>query len=141
MEGDDLTFTNAIKHRIETRDEIPVHTKSYRYPHCHKSEVLEQVNKMLKQKIIRPSCSSWSSPIWVVPKKKTLRKNRNNVDYRKINEKTIDDKYPIPNITDTLDKLGRCNYFTTLDLVSGFHQIEVHPDDVKKTAFSINIYF
>lgn len=58
------------------------------------------------------------------------------VDYRKLNEQTIDDRYPIPNISDILDKLGKSNYFTTLDLASGFHQIEVDPNDVPKTAFS-----
>ncbi|KAK9693526.1 hypothetical protein QE152_g34132 [Popillia japonica] len=51
------------------------------------------------------------------------------IDYRKLNEKTIDDKFPIPNINDILDKLGRANYFTTLDLASGYHQVEVEELD------------
>src|SRR5436189_3800851 len=59
------------------------------------------------------------------------------IKMRKLNEKTIDDKYPIPNINDILDKLGRCKYFTTLDLVSGYHQIEVTPNDIPKTAFNV----
>lgn len=58
------------------------------------------------------------------------------VDFRKLNAKTISDKFPIPNITDILDKLGRCTYFTTLDLASGFHQIAMHERDIEKTAFS-----
>lgn len=135
-----LTFTNRIKHRIRTKDEFPVYTKSYRYPEVHRAEVRKQINDMLEQKIIQPSHSPWSSPIWVVPKKSDasgIQKWRTVIDYRKLNEKTIDDRYPIPNITDLLDKLGRCNYFTTLDLASGFHQIEMHPDDIEKTAFSV----
>jgi transposase InsO family protein len=95
---------------------------------------------MLEQGIIRPSTSPWASPIWIVPKKEDAsghRKWRLVIDYRKLNLKTIDDRYPIPNITEILDKLGRCQYFTTLDLASGFHQIEVHPEDVQKTAFSV----
>ena len=60
------------------------------------------------------------------------------IDYRKLNLKTIEDRYPIPNITEILDKLGRCQYFTTLDLASGFHQKEVHPRDIPKTAFSVD---
>lgn len=94
---------------------------------------------MLDQKIIRPSNSPWSSPIWVVPKKidaSGQQKWRVVVDYRKLNEKTIDDRYPLPNITDLLDKLGRCQYFTTLDLASGFHQIEMEENDIAKTAFN-----
>lgn len=74
LESDKLTFTSAIKHQIKTKDEIPVHTKSYRYPFCHKAEVQEQIEKKLDQDIIRPSISPWSSPIWVVPKNLKISK-------------------------------------------------------------------
>jgi len=140
MDKNDLTFTNAVRHKIETKDEIPIHTKSYRYPYCHKEEVQRQISKMLEQGIIQHSHSPWSSPIWIVPKKLDAsgkRKWRLVVDYRKLNEKTIDDRYPLPLITDLLDKLGKCNYFTTLDLASGFHQIEIDPTDIPKTAFTV----
>ena len=136
-----LSFTNAVKHKIETQDDMPIHSKSYRYPYHLREEVQKQIRELLEQGIIRPSSSPWSSPIWVVPKKADasgLRKWRLVVDYRKLNVKTTDDKYPLPNITEVLDKLGRCNYFTTLDLASGFHQIEVEPKDIPKTAFSVD---
>jgi hypothetical protein len=135
-----LTFTNQVKHTIKTTDEIPVHTKSYRYPFVHKAEVAKQIEQMLENGIIRPSQSPWSSPIWIVPKKMDASgktKWRIVVDYRKINEKTIDDRYPLPNINDILDKLGKCQYFTTLDLASGFHQIEMDPESIPKTAFNV----
>lgn len=135
-----LTFTNRVKHEIKTSDEIPIHSKPYRYPYIHKNEVRNQINKMLEDGIIRPSQSPWSSPIWIVPKKLDAsgkQKWRIVVDYRKVNEKTIDDRYPLPNINDILDKLGRCQYFTTLDLASGFHQIEMHENSIEKTAFSV----
>lgn len=135
-----LTFTNTIKHQIKMKDEIPIYTKSYRYPFIHKEEVQRQIEDMLNQNIIRPSDSPWSSPIWIVPKKadaSNRKKWRLVIDFRKLNEKTIDDRYPIPNVSDILDKLGRCQYFSTLDLASGFYQIEMHPDDIKKTAFSV----
>lgn len=51
--------------------------------------------------------------------------------YRKVTEKTIDDRYLMPNISDILNKLGKCMYFATLDLTSGFDQIEVNTDNVK----------
>ena len=85
---------------------------------------------MLDEGIIRHSQSPWSSPIWIVPKKADAsgkRKWRIVCDLRKVNEKTIDDRYPLPNINDILDKLGRCTYFSTIDLSSGFHQIEMDP--------------
>lgn len=55
----------------------------------------------------------------------------------KLNEKTISDRYPLPNISEILDKLGKCMYFNTLDLASGFHQIEMHTKDIKKTAVTV----
>ena len=54
-----------------------------------------------------------------------------------MNEKTIDDKYPLPNITDVSDKLVLCNYFSTLDLASEFHLIETNPADIPKTASNV----
>lgn len=140
QENCDLTFTNAIKHQIRTLDNIPIFTKSYRYPYIHKTEVETQIQEMLRNKIIRHSNSPYSAPIWIVPKKVDAsgkQKWRLVIDYRKLNEITIDDKYPIPNIDEILDKLGRCQYFTTLDLAKGFHQIEIDEKDVHKTAFSV----
>lgn len=87
LEGEPLTFTNKIKHKIRTTDEVPVHTKSYRYPYVHKQEVREQISKMLEQNMIRPSDSAWSSPIWVVPKKADASgktKWRLVIDFRKV---------------------------------------------------------
>lgn len=139
IEDEPLSAANGITHVIRTTDELPVYQKCYRYPYCHREEVSNQISKMLKEGIIRPSSSPWNSPIWVVPKKKDSsgqQKWRIVVDYRKVNAKTIDDKFPIPNISDILDKLGRCHYFTTLDLKSGFHQIKMEPKDMCKTAFS-----
>ena len=140
IEGEQLTFSNQIKHTINTTDDVPIYMKSYRYPYIHKQEVQDQISKMLEQGIIRQSYSPWSSPVWIVPKKSDAsgkQKWRLVIDYRKVNEKTVSDRYPIPNITEILDKLGRCMYFTTLDLASGFHQIEMDPAHIPKTAFTV----
>lgn len=136
----ELTFTNVIKHRINTTDDKPIFTRSYRYPYVHKQEVKTQIEEMLNNNIIRPSTSPYSAPIWIVPKKDDAsgeKKWRLVIDYRKLNDKTIDDKYPIPNMEEILDKLGRSMYFTTLDLAKGFHQVEIDERDVHKTAFSV----
>lgn len=77
-EKDPLDFKCDIKHSIRTRDDIPVYTKSYRFPHCHRNEVEKQIQEMLQRNIIRPSISPFNSPIWVVPKKRTqLQENKN----------------------------------------------------------------
>lgn len=134
-----LTTTMAIKHKINTIDNEPVYTKSYRYPHHFKKDVEEQIKEMLENGIICNSTSPYSSPIWVVPKKADAsgkRKIRVVIDYRKLNEKTVNDKFPIPQIEEILDSLGKSVYFTTLDLKSGFHQIQMDPKHQQKTAFS-----
>ena len=58
------------------------------------------------------------------------------VDYSELNSKTTADAYPLPNIVDILDQLGGAQYFSIFDLASGFHQINMHPDDIPKTAFT-----
>lgn len=58
------------------------------------------------------------------------------IDYRKLNNVTVGDAYPVTNIADILDQLSHCKYFMTLDLASGFHQIEMNPEDACKTAFT-----
>lgn len=138
-DGDDLSFTNHVKHNIPTTNESPIYTRSYRYPEAHKVEVNKQMKEMLDQGVIRESSSPYSSPVWVVAKKQDAsnkQKWRIVIDYRKLNEVTKEDKFPLPNMDDILDKLGRANYFTTLDLAKGFHQIEMEPKDIEKTAFS-----
>lgn len=49
----------------------------------------------------------------------------------------IEDRYPFPRTEKILDNLGKCCYFTILDLAQGFHQLEMDPESIKKTAFSI----
>ena len=59
------------------------------------------------------------------------------VDYRGLNEKTISDSYPFPQITDMLDQSGGSKYFSVTDLASGFHEIPMDPESKPKTSFSI----
>lgn len=137
--GEKLTCTSATKHKILTTNDSPIYTKNYRYPHHFKKDIEEQIQEMLGNGIIRPSKSPYSSPIWVVPKKLDAsgkRKVRVVIDYRKLNEQTVDDRYPMPQIEEILDSLGKSVYFTTIDLKSGFHQIAMDPKHVEKTAFS-----
>ncbi|XP_025836679.1 uncharacterized protein LOC112906564 [Agrilus planipennis] len=66
------------------------------------------------------------------------KKYRLVIDYRCLNEKTVEDKYPMPKIEEILDNLGRSTYISTLDLAQGFHQIEVAKDSIEKTAFTVD---
>ena len=134
-----LTFTNQVKHFIRTKNEDPIYVKAYRQAPAQTQEIKDQVEKLLKNNVIQESYSPWSAPVHLVPKKMDASgevKHRMVIDYRRLNEITIGDKYPLPNITDLFDKLGKSVYFTTLDLASGYHQIELNESDRQKTAFS-----
>ena len=95
---------------------------------------------MLDDQIIQPSTSPYNSPVLLVPKKSTDndKKWRLVVDFRQLNKKVIADKFPLPRIDEILDQLGRAKYFSTLDLMSGFHQIELDKKSKQYTAFSTN---
>lgn len=137
-DGDRLTNTSSIVHEIKTTTNEQINSKLYRYPPQHEAEVRQQMKEMEAQGIIRKSNSKYSSPIIVIPKKKDnsgKQKFRIVVDYRRLNKVTIDDKYPLPNIDSILDKLGKAQYFSSIDLAKGYHQILVSKKDIEKTAF------
>ena len=139
LPGDKFPGTTLTKHRIPTVDDVPVFHKQYRYPPVHKEEVRKQISKLIETGVIGPSNSPYNSPLWIVPKKadeKGNKKWRLVIDYRGLNEKTVGDAYPLPNINEILDHLGGAKYFSVFDLASGFHQIPMDSEDKHKTAFS-----
>jgi hypothetical protein len=142
LPGDKLTATDAAVHSIPTpgvSEGRPITLKNYRLAEAHKQEVNEQIEQMLRDEVIAPSKSEWNFPLVVVPKKIDAtgkRKWRICIDFRKLNEVSVGDSFPLPNIQDILDKIGRARYFTALDCASGFHQIPIKEGDRCKTAFS-----
>ena len=106
-----------------------------RLPYSKRTAANQAITDMENQGIIDPSTSPWASPIVLVEKKDGSL--RFCVDYRKLNNITVKDSYPLPRIDDTLDALGGSQWFSTLDLKSGYWQVEMDSNDKEKTAFVV----
>ena len=131
---DDTGRTNITQHRINTGDAMPIAQNAYRCPPIEHNFIKEEVQQMLKNGLIQPSASPWKSPVVLVKKKNG--EYRFCVDYRKLNAVTKKDAYPLPRIDEMLDALGKSKYYSTLDLMSGFWQVEMNPQDKEKTSFT-----
>ena len=96
-------------------------------------EADKQIDEMLKKDVIQPSSSPWASGIVMITKKDGSK--RFCVDYMKLNDITIKDAHPLPRIDASLDQLSGAEWFSCLDLNSGYRQVEVDSKDRAKTAF------
>lgn len=111
----------------------PVNIRPYRYPPSLKDEIEKQVSDMMQQGLIRPSSSSFSSSVLLVRKKDGTY--RFCVDYRYLNALTVKSKFPIPVFDQLMDELAEASWFSTLDLISGYHQVRLRQGEEFKTAF------
>ena len=121
-EGQPISSTSLVEHEIHTTG------PAIRLPFRRQNPVIrdieqQQVKEMLRDEVIRPSTSPWASPVVMVKKKDGTM--RFCVDFRKMNDATIKDVHPLPRIDDTLESLHGAQYFTTLDLKSGYWQVPV----------------
>ena len=129
----DLGCTDLIEHHIPLLDEIPVRQRYRRIPPSQYEEVKNHIKQLVEAQVVRESCSPYASPLVLVRKKDgTLRLC---VDYRLLNAKTRRDAYPLPRIDESLDALSGAQWFSTLDLASGYNQVPVAEADRHKTAF------
>ena len=128
----DLGRTTKVQHRIHTSDHPPVRQPVRRAPAALREQAREELQRMVEKGVVQPSSSPWASPLVLVRKKDGSV--RFCVDYHQLNGVTRKDAYPIPRIDETLDTLAGSCIFTTLDLLSGYWQVEMHPADKEKTA-------
>ena len=131
--NDDFGRTSLVYHGIDTQGATPIRQQPRRLPYHRRDEVSKLLDSMLSRGVIEPSSSPWAAPI--VLAKKRDGSTRFCVDFRKLNDVTRKDAQPLPRIDETLDALGQARYFSTLDLASGYWQVEVKPEDKEKTAF------
>ena len=134
MEGTPIGMARGIPPMEIVTSGPPIAQRGYRAPFSKRQVIDEEIGLMLRDGIIRPSSSPWSSPVLLVPKKDGS--TRFCVDYRRINSVTRKDRYPLPFIQEIFDTVGNGRIFSTLDLKSGYWQLEVREEDREKTAFT-----
>ena len=142
LPGTSLNTIKGFHHNIHTGDSPPVYRLPYgKSPH-ELAAIKDELQKMLKLHIIRPSFSTWGAPCILVHKpieKGLPQPPRFVVDYRGLNAVTSGDGYPIPSVSNVLDALSGGKTFAKLDLASGYWQVLVNPDHVHKTAFATHL--
>lgn len=131
---DDFGHTTAVLHQIPTGDAPPVRERYRPVPPNLYAELRSLLKGMLDNGVIKESASPWAAPVVLVRKKDGSW--RFCVDYRKLNSITHKDAFPLPRIEESLTHLKESAWYSTLDLASGYWQVEVDPRDQEKTAFT-----
>jgi hypothetical protein len=112
---------------------VPVSRTPYRMSTPELVELKLQLKEMMDKGYIQPSVSPWGAPVLFVKNKDgTLRLC---IDYRQLNKVTVKNKYPLPRINDLFDQLGGASIFSNIDLISGYHQVQIKDEEIHKTAF------
>ena len=130
---DEYGRTNLIQHEIHTGDAKPIRCGSRPIKVEELDNLKGQMLKWLEQEVIEKSNSPWSFGLLAVPKKNG--KTRWCVDYRRLNEVTRKDAFPLPNIDDNLARLAQCKILSVIDGTGAYHVVSIRPEDREKTAF------
>src|SRR3954468_13443106 len=112
----------------------PIAQRPYSMNPSELAELKKKLDAMLEIRLIQPSASPWRSPVLFVDKKDGG--NRLCMNYRKLNDVTIKNKYPLPKIEDLFDQLTGAKVFSKIDHRTGYHQLKIRAEDIPKTAFS-----
>ncbi|XP_040296035.1 uncharacterized protein LOC121007851, partial [Bufo bufo] len=126
-------YTLLAIHKVETPGQAPLRQPPYRIPEAVREGMRKEIDEMLRLGVIEPSESPWASPVVLVPKKDGT--TRFCVDYRRLNDKTVTDAYPMPRMDELLDRISAGKYLTTIDLCKGYWQIPLAEDAIPKSAF------
>ncbi len=102
--------------------------------HTELAEIKKQLEYLIEMGFVRPSKSPWASPVLFASKKNGSL--RFCVDYRALNKFTVKNYYSLPRINMLIDQICDAQYFSTIDLRSGYHQMRIAEKDIPKTAFS-----
>lgn len=130
-----LGRTKLTTHVIDTGDAAPIRQRYYRMSPEKQRVLVEQLDDMLKEDVVEPCESPWSSPVLLTPKKNG--ELRFCLDSRKLNSVTKKDAYSLPYISEILDNLRDARYLSSIDLSKSFWQILIREEDRQKTAFYV----
>ena len=125
--------SKSVQNEIETKEGRPVRCGPRRLAPAGLRKEQECVKDMLTGGQIEPSDTPWASPVVLVTKK--YGSTRFCVDYRRLISLTVKDTYPLPRIDDSLRLLGNQQWFSTMDLASGYWQVAMSPEAKRKAAF------
>ena len=130
---EDLGHTTLVEHTIDTGENHPCKQPPRRLPLAQRDIADVEVDKLLVRGLIEPCDSPWASPIVLVTKKDGS--TRFCIDYRRLNNVTRKDAFQIPRIDENFEALSGAEWFSTLDMASGYWQVSVAEQDRHKTAF------
>ncbi|GFX48771.1 hypothetical protein TNCV_3479551 [Trichonephila clavipes] len=125
--------THILEHHINTGNSPPIFVPPYRMSPVKKEILRKEIEDLLEKDIIEECESPYGAPVVLIPKPNN--QFRLCIDYRKLNEVTVSDTYPLPRMDDLLQEAKHTAYISTIDLKSGYHQVNVNPADRDKTAF------
>ena len=131
---DEYGKTNLVQHEIRTQDVPPVKMKGMPINPTLQENLKEQMDKWKEQGVIEKSFSPWSAGL--IPVFKANGKIRWVVDYRKLNEVTLKDAHPLPNMEDNMARLANSKVFSAIDGAGAFHAVTIRKQDREKTAFN-----
>ena len=127
-----LGETQNVEFDVDTGNSPPVAQQKYRTPYFLRSEMRKIIDQNVRDGLMKPCSSPWAAPTLLV--RKSNGKWRLVCDYRRLNNVTTADSYPLPEISDCVNELSESKYFTTTDLYSGFHHIPTTKQAQQKLA-------
>ena len=134
----DIGFCPVLEHTINLKHKRPVFRPQYKLPDDHFQAIKDQTLAWMKAGIVKRCQSNYNNPIFAVPKPHN-RGIRVVLDFRKLNDATLADKYCVPSVDDTLQRIGQAGaeWFSSIDLSSGFYHIPLRESDQHLTAYTL----